>query len=267
MDTWRVDDQLEMDLEDVRRVVVRIVAGDVTVTAGSSPRIEVVRESGSPVDVRIRDGVLSVLQPDADTAPLERFIKWFTEGGRHRCTVVITAPPDASIDITTVSAPVITSGFRGGSRIKTVSADVTLNGLGSQVDVKTVSGDVEAKGIAAELKLKSVSGDMSVVDGACRWVDAKSVSGDVLLDLDLDPAGTYDVTTVSGAVGVRTTAEPDLSVDATTVSGDVISDFGLDFDARPGRRYLRDVIGNGGARLRVKTVSGDLRVLRGRVAA
>ena len=39
MDTWRVDDQLEMDLEDVRRVVVRIIAGDVTVTAGSSPRV------------------------------------------------------------------------------------------------------------------------------------------------------------------------------------------------------------------------------------
>lgn len=267
MDTWRVDDELEMDLEDVRRVVVRIVAGDVTVTAGSSPRIEVVRESGSPVDVRIRDGVLSVLQPDADTAPLERFIKWFTEGRRHRCTVVITAPPDASIDITTVSAPVIASGFRGGARVKTVSADVTLSGLGSQVDVKTVSGDVEAKGIAAELKLKSVSGDMSVVDGACRWVDAKSVSGDVLLDLDLDPAGTYDVKTVSGGVGLRTTADPNLSVEASTVSGDVVSDFGLDFEHRPGRRHLYDTIGEGGARLRVKTVSGDLRVLRGRIAA
>jgi DUF4097 and DUF4098 domain-containing protein YvlB len=98
-------------------------------------------------------------------------------------------------------------------------------------------------------------------------VDAKSVSGEVLLDLDLDPSGTYDVSTVSGDVAVRTTSDPDLSVDAKTVSGEVVSDFGLDFDARPGRRELHDTIGNGGARLRVKTVSGDLRVLRGRVAA
>ena len=267
MDSWRVEDELSIDLPEIKKIVVRVIAGDVTITSGPAPRIDVMREGGSAVDVRIFDGVLNVLQPDADTAPLERIIKWFTEGRRHRCSIAITAPPDVSIDVTAVSAVVIASGVRGGSRVKTVSGDVTLSNLGSHVDVKTVSGDVEAKAIAAELKLKSVSGDMSVVDGACRWVDARSVSGDVLLDLDLDPAGTYDVQTVSGAVAIRTTAEPDLSVDATTISGDVVSDFGLDFDHRPGRRSLRDTIGRGGARLRVKTVSGDLRVLRGRVAA
>lgn len=267
MDSWRVDDELAIDLPEITRVVVRVVAGDVTITTGTTPRIEVTRESGSPVDVCVHEGVLNVLQPDADVAPLERFIKWFVDGRRHRCSVAITAPPDVSIDVTTVSAPVIASGLRGGSRVKTVSGDVTLSTLGSQVDVKTVSGDVEAKAIAAELKLKSVSGDMSVVDGACRFVHARSVSGDILLDLDLNPGGTYDVQTVSGGVALRTTSDPNLSVDATTVSGDVISDFGLDYGHRPGRRYLHDTIGNGGARLRVKTVSGDLRVLRGRQAA
>jgi DUF4097 and DUF4098 domain-containing protein YvlB len=108
---------------------------------------------------------------------------------------------------------------------------------------------------------------MSVVDGSCRWVDAKSVSGEVTLDLDLDPNGTYDVKTVSGGVSIRTTAEPNLSVDAKSVSGDVVSDFGLDWEPRPGSRKLYDTIGEGGARLRVKTVSGDLRVVRGRIAA
>jgi hypothetical protein len=267
LDTWRVDDELSTELEGVRRVVVRVIAGEVTVTAGPAARIEVRRESGSAVDVRLIDGVLQVMQPDADTAPLERIIKWFTEGRRHRCTVAITAPPEASVDLTTVSAPVVVSGFRGGTRVKTVSGDVTLSALAERVDVKTVSGDVEAKGINAELKLKSVSGDMTVVDGACRWVDAKSVSGEVLLDLDLDPSGTYDVSTVSGDVAMRTIADPNLSVEAKTVSGEVVSDFGLDWESRPGRRELYDTIGQGGARLRVKTVSGDLRVLRGRVAA
>jgi DUF4097 and DUF4098 domain-containing protein YvlB len=265
---WRIEDELDIALEEeVRKVVVRTVAGEVTVTAGVSPRIEVRRESGSSVDVRLHGGVLQILQPDADTAPIERFIKWFTEGRRHRCTVAITVPSEATIDVTTVSAPVIVSGFRNGTKVKTVSGDVTLGGLAERVDVKTVSGDVEAKGINAELKLKSVSGDMAVVDGSSRWVDAKSVSGEVLLDLDLDPSGVYDVSTVSGDVALRTTSEPDLSIDAKTVSGEFVSDFGLDFDARPGRREVHDTIGNGGARLRVKTVSGDLRVMRGRIAA
>jgi hypothetical protein len=89
----------------------------------------------------------------------------------------------------------------------------------------------------------------------------------VLLDLDLDPQGTYDITTVSGSVGLRTTSEPSVAVDATTVSGRVVSDFGLDWDGRPGRKRLMQTIGDGGARLWVKTVSGDLRVLRGRAVA
>ncbi len=266
-DSWRVEDELATGLPDLNRVVVRIVAGDVTVTAGTTSRIEVRREGGSAVDVRLRDGVLQVMQPEADTAPIERIIKWFTEGRRHRCTVVITAPPEATIDLTTVSASVVASGFRSGTRVKTVSGEVTLSTLGENVDVKTVSGDIEGKGINGEMKLKSVSGDMSIVDGACRWVDAKTVSGDVLLDLDLHPKGTYDVKTVSGGVGVRTTSEPNLSVDAKTVSGQIVSDFGLTWVSRPGHREVDDSIGDGGARLRVKTVSGDLRVLRGRVAA
>lgn len=264
---WRVEDELQTDLEDVRRVVVRIIAGDVTVTTGEASRIEVHRQSGGHVDVQLNNGVLTVSHPDSNMAPLDRFIKWVTEGRRHRCSVAITAPASASVDVVTVSAPVVTSGFQDGTRVKTVSGDITLSSLGRKVDVKTVSGEVEAKGISGELRLKSVSGDLSVVDGSCRWVDAKSVSGEILLDLDLDASGVYNIKTVSGSVSLRTTSDPNLSVDAKTVSGRVISDFGLDWEPGPGSREFFETIGDGGARLSVKTVSGDLRVVQGRVAA
>ncbi|MGH2759275.1 MAG: hypothetical protein ACRDKJ_06880, partial [Actinomycetota bacterium] len=144
MQRWRVDDELATDLGDVHRVVVRIVAGEVTITAGESARVEVRRESGSAVDVHHHDGVVQVSQPDTDMSPLERFLSWFAEGRRHRCTVAITAPPDSVVDVTTVSAGVVVSGIGAGTRVKTVSGDVTLSSLGSRVDVKTVSGEVEA---------------------------------------------------------------------------------------------------------------------------
>jgi DUF4097 and DUF4098 domain-containing protein YvlB len=188
----------------------------------------------------------------------------FTEGSRHRCAVAITAAPGAKISITTVSAEVVVSGFDGGTNVKTVSGEVTLSRMGKDLDVKTVSGDVQAKDVAGGVKLKTVSGDIGIVDGNCRWVDAKAVSGDVLLDLDLDPSGTYDVSTVSGDVAVRTTAEPNLFVDASSVSGRLTSDFGMSWNEKPGRKHVSETIGSGGARLWVKTVSGDLRVLRGR---
>lgn len=267
MDFWKVSDELDVELAEVDKVVVRIVAGDLVVTTGTSPHLYVRRESGADVSVELNHGTLHVSQPESDMAPIERIWKYVTEGRRHRSRVHITAPPGAQIDLTTVSADIVASGFEGGSKLKSVSGDVTLSDLKHEVDVKTVSGEIEAKSIAAGLKLKTVSGDIGVADGACRWVDAKTVSGDVLLDLDLDPQGTYDITTVSGNVGLRTTADPNVAVDATTVSGRVVSDFGLDWDRAPGRKRLMQTIGEGGARLWVKTVSGDLRVLRGRTAA
>jgi DUF4097 and DUF4098 domain-containing protein YvlB len=261
-----VDDSLELDLENADRVVVSIVAGEVTVTAGDRTHVEVRRESGDKVHIRHGDGLVHVAQPDPTTSGFDRIMNLFGTGRRQRCTVAITAPPTAKIDIRTVSAPIVASGFDGGSKIKSVSGDVTLSKLGTKVDVKTVSGDVDAKDISDDLKLKAVSGDLSVVDGVCRHVDAKAVSGDVLLDLDLDPTGTYDVTTVSGSVSMRTKGDLNLTVDAKSISGAFLSDFGGDWYREPGRRSLHHTIGNGGARLWVKTVSGDLRLIRGREA-
>jgi DUF4097 and DUF4098 domain-containing protein YvlB len=267
MDVWKVHDELSTELGDVDRVVVHMVAGDLTVTAGPSPHVHVIRESGADVTVEYKNGALLISQPEPEIAPIEKLWKFVTEGRRHRCTVAVVAPPHARIDLNTVSADIVASGFEGGSKVKTVSGDVTLSTLTSEVDVKTVSGEIEAKHISGGLKLKTVSGDISIVNGACKWVDAKSVSADVLLDLDLDPQGTYDITTVSGDVGVRTVAEPNVSVDASTISGHLVSDFGLGWDRSPGRKSVSTTIGDGGARLWVKTVSGDLRVLRGREAA
>lgn len=271
METWRVADELEMALpEDLSAVTIRVVAGDVTVAAapaGVAPTLAVRRDSGADVTVELGEGGLFVSQPDPDQAPITRIVKMLTEGTRHRAHVLVTAPAGATVNVTTVSATAMVTGFDSTTKIKTVSGEVTLSGLRHEVSVSTVSGDVGAKAIAAGLKIKTVSGDIGVADGTCRFVDAKSVSGDVLLDLDLDPSGTYDVSTVSGDVSVRTIADPNLVVEATSVSGSLASDFGISWENRPGRRSVSSTIGAGGARLWVKTVSGDLRVLRGRAAA
>lgn len=228
METWRVSDELSTSLPaELSAVVIRVVAGEVTVTSGPVPSIEVRRDSGADVVVELSDDTIFVSQPDPDLAPIARLVKLLTDGTRHRCRVTITAPPGATVKVNTVSAPVVVSGFEAGTEVKTVSGDVTLSDLRHEVTVNTVSGEVEAKAIAAGLKLKTVSGDMAVVDGACRFVDAKSVSGDLLLDLDLDPSGTYDISTVSGDVSVRTISEPNVRVDATSVSGSLVSDFGI----------------------------------------
>jgi DUF4097 and DUF4098 domain-containing protein YvlB len=263
---WSVADELSTSLDGVEQVVVRIIGGEVAVTAGDKASIKVVRESGSEVNVRLHNGVLYAEQPEPHLSILDRILSTIS-GPRQRCRVTITAPPSCTVEVSAVSAAAVVSGFTSGTWVKTVSGDVTLRDLGTDVVVKTVSGDVEAKSIAASLWLKTVSGDVAVVEGACRRVDAKSVSGDVLLDLDLDSSGDYGISTVSGEVAVRTPEEPSMLVEATSVSGSLVSDFGLHYWSKPGRRHIRRRIGEGGPRLSVRTVSGDVRLFRDVAAA
>ncbi len=273
MATWQVtDERLAVPLAGLTEGTLRIVAGEVVVAAGEGePLLEVDRTSGPPVEVSFEDGRLHVRHANPGGQPgvlglLGRFL-----GGEEDtvgATVALRCPPSTPLQISTVSAPVVATGLGARTGLKTVSGDVTLKDVAGQVDAKTVSGDLDAIGVAAELRLKTVSGSMSVVDGACRWVEGKSVSGDFVLDLDLDPRGVYSFKTVSGLVALRTGADPSVLVEASSVSGSVVSDFDLDWeDDRPGRRRLHRSIGGGEARLVVKTVSGDLRLLERRVAA
>ena len=87
MDVWKVSDELDIDLAEVEKVVVRVVAGDVTVTAGSSPHLHVRRENGADVSVELNHGTLFISQPESEMAPIERLWKYVTEGRRHRCRV------------------------------------------------------------------------------------------------------------------------------------------------------------------------------------
>ncbi len=106
-----------------------------------------------------------------------------------------------------------------------------------------------------------------MAEGDTRLVQARTVSGDVDLDLRLRASGHYDVATVSGDIGLRTPEEPSMVVEATSVSGDLITDLGLDWeDPRPARRRVRRTFGGGDSRLVLKTVSGDLRLLQRSVA-
>lgn len=265
---WKVDDALEVDLEGVEEARIAIVAGDVAVTAAEGPaHLEVRRLGGSALEVSDEKGILRVTHRDSSIPILRWIIDGLSSGAKPEASVVLSVPPQATLDVKSVSAPVVVSGLRARTAVKTVSGDVTLDDITREVDVNTVSGDVEARRIAADVRAKTVSGSVSVVDGSLPWLDAKTVSGDVTLDLEFHQGGVYDATTVSGTVSFRTNDDPSLLVDARSVSGRLVSDFGLEWEDAPGRRRLHERLGDGGARLHVKSVSGDLRLLRRREAA
>ena len=250
-------DRLELELDDIREVDVRIVGGEVSITAGAreatSVRLEVEVLKGPDVEIDAEDGVLSVQHQ-----PVKSLGGLLSGDMAVKAIVSVIVPEGTETRVRTVSGDVFVGGIRSASSLTTVSGRITATGLDGEVGLRTVSGDIDVQGIEGTVRANAVSGDVTISGGAPDEVTARSVSGELTLDFDEVP--DVDCTTVSGDVAVRLPADADVDVDAVTVSGRLESSFPDALEA--GKRRLRGRIGEGGRRLSVRTTSGDVTVLR-----
>jgi hypothetical protein len=196
-------------------------------------------------------------------------ISW---GGDFECRV--TCPPGTDLDLSGASTDVRVDGELGEVSARTASGDLRLQAVGGSLRVKTASGDVFVGAIAGDASVVTVSGDVSVerVDAA---LNARAVSGDVTIgtvvgecgvsttsgDVELKAviSGDVRVQTVSGDVRVGIARGTRVWIDAASVSGDLESELGLEDGA--GAESEGSVVP-----LRVKTVSGDVAVVRAAAA-
>lgn len=264
MTQWRIEEPQTLDLTGVRRLHVRIVAGGVDVVGhpGGDDR-------AARVEVTSLDAPLLVTQEgDTLTIAHER-LTWgglmdWVGGGRNATThVSIAVAEDCPIELGVVSADAVVSGITAPTKVKSVSGDVTLDGVRADISAQTVSGDLESRGLTGSLHFTTVSGDLTVVDGSSGQLRAETVSGDLTLDLDVTTGGRIELNSVSGDLTLRLPDAADLGVEVKTLSGDLDSAFdGVRSDRKPGRATLSGSLGAGTGKLRAKTVSGDVTLLR-----
>ena len=261
METWTVEDHLDIDIDDLRRAGLHLIGGDVAFTAGEGPaHLEVTRITGHPVMVTLAGGALEVR---CETSG------WWPFRNHHDCqsAVALVGPAATELRVDTVSAEAVVAGLGGPLDVRAVSGGVVLDALTGPVHLKTVSGAVEARGLASEFEVTTVSGDVTVVGARCPLIRAKSVSGAVTLDSALGPGGVYDFTSVSGTVCLRLPDDTSADVEVVSVSGQFDCAFdGVGLDNRPGRRKASGRIGAGGSDVRIKTTSGNVAVLASRAA-
>jgi hypothetical protein len=265
MTTYR-GDRIDLELDGVRRLDVRIVAGEVNVTAAHAngeaarARLEVEVLRGDDVDVELTsDGTLVV-----DHQPLRSLGGLLNGSLSCKANVAVVVPAGTPTTVRTVSGDIFVGGIDAGSSLSSVSGRITATGLDGDVALKSVSGEIEVQGVGTgTVRVNTVSGDLTISGGEPEEVRVKAVSGDLTLDLDEVP--DIDCTTVSGDVAVRLPAEAALELDAVTVSGRLETSF-PDGALDSGRRRLRGRIGAPGRaperRLAARTTSGDVIVLR-----
>ena len=260
MAQWTIEAPTSLEFDDVTGLRVRLISGSVAVLAtDGKPSLDVSSIEGDPLTVTYEGGVLTIAH---ENLTWEGLLKWLRPQ-RHSATVTITVPRKCPTQVGVVSATAVMSGISSRASVKSVSGGITLDGITGDVDANTVSGALEAQGINGRLNFRTVSGDLTLADGWLERLDANVVSGDITADIDLDPLGGMQVTTVSGEVTLRLPAEADAQVNLHSMSGDVRSEFTeLTRSSAPASRSVSGSLGAGSGQVSVTTMSGRVVLLR-----
>ena len=197
--------------------------------------------------------------------------------------IEVQVPKNSRVEVSAVSADVssrdvlgtqrltsvsgeITADISGNdSQIRSVSGDVTARGVGqpSSVRVSSVSGSLDITNIGGKIEVVTVSGDARVQASEISEIRGRTTSGNLELHGKLTRDGRVDVEGVSGDLVLSLSAPNGLAAELESFSGSIegclakgverVSKYG------PGTRLSLRTVENG-ARVRAKTLSGDIEI-------
>jgi hypothetical protein len=217
---------------------------------------------GDPVEdgvvvVERSDGVLSVRLATGGRMGLFGLLG---AARRPRVSVDLRQSRDAGVEVATIGADVRVTGCRRGQVVSTVTGDAILAQADGETDVRSISGSVDISGGALDARAATTSGGVRVSAERIGSLRIRSVSGRIGVTGRLSMEYEHQIESVSGHVTVAAAGGAVLT--CRTLSGRLDSGDGIRRDSRDGLPAL--VAGDGGARVLVRTVSGNVRMAAGR---
>lgn len=234
---------------------LRVPVGVIEVRTGDAGIIQLTVESAAAADFEITQ--------TGDRVSLRHPSRWSMRG--RSCRVVATVPSGTDVNVEAASAEVRLAGRLGAVRVRTASGDAEVEGA-ARLEVTTASGDVACDSVDGDATISTISGDCTVKRVGGR-LDVTLTSGDLRVERC---AGDLLVGSTSGSARIGHCDGSEISV--RSISGDVR--VGLpsgirveaDIATVSGRASLPEPAAAGAdrrpVRLRLKTVSGDIRVER-----
>ena len=172
---------------------------------------------------------------------------------------------DGAIELDGSSGDVRARDIKGSWKSDFSSGDTDLDGFeGESLSFQTSSGDLVLRSVRAKTaEFETSSGDVRLVDADLEQFSARATSGDVALETRGNALKQVRITTSSGDVSLRLPSNAAFDVEASQSSGDMEVGFSDGTAVRHRDTMVGYHRGTGGARIQVRTSSGDLSVSPG----
>jgi hypothetical protein len=273
MPTFMRTQSIEHRIGASGRLAIRVTSSDTRIRAvdGETARVRGTYQIGAASEadadriyqelqlrITASDGSLDVEEPKSLAGALGGALaRLFGGEGHPMLELDDELPPGADLRFEGVSADVQANGLRGQQRYQTVSGDLLLQEAGGSLRMEAVSGDITIRADApVALQTNAVSGDLSVMSPRLASLRAISVSGDVELEGAFAADGDHRIETVSGDVAIGLVGGA--TFDVRGLSTDVSCRLPNEMQGHGDQR--RVVVGDGAARIRFSSMSGDLSI-------
>ena len=165
---------------------------------------------------------------------------------------------DRQTQLSTLSGSILANDINDDLRANSASGSVVVSDIKGDVRISALSGSTQIRKPGGRVEATTASGSVDVED-ATKDVRAQAMSGRINVQGDPASNSFWELKTASGSVqlGVPKNASFHLAADA--VSGAIRTDIPVVVEEQ-GKHSLRARIGNGGGRVEVHTVSGEIRV-------
>lgn len=280
------------------RIELNGTAGDVSISGGSNGKVHIhaeARASGFGVDSpqkRVDEIVNNPpIEQHADVIRIGQELRKFRGVS---ISYVIEVPRDTEISSDVLSGSQSIHNVRGPLKIRSASGSIDVDHIEKQTQLSTLSGSILANNINDDLHANSASGSVVVsnikgdvrisaisgstqikkpggrveassasgsvdVQGASKDVRAHAVSGQVMVQGDPGSNSYWDLKTASGLVQLGVPKNANFHLAAEAVSGAIKADIPIVIEEQD-KHSLRARVGNGGGRVEVHTMSGEIRV-------
>lgn len=259
---WTIETPQTIDVDGVLELGAECTAGrlDVLVHEEEFTRIEVSEVSGSPIRIALVDGKLALKHRTTARGFIERLLdsgNFSWSKVKDRCVVTIMVPASVKTSASNVVGDCLVAGIHADVHAGTVAGSLLVDGTTGALDIETVSGEAIVRNHTGTLSSGSVSGDVTA-SGALREVTASTVTGELALDLLVDP-GTVRVDTVSGGVRIRLPHAVGVDLEAQTVTGSIHLNE-QSFQGLAKKVHISDGLSTPRASVRTEGVSGRVAV-------